>query len=259
MKYKKDAPVGVPVRIAVFDIIRLNGQDVIKEPLQKRLDILNKSLHLAPSSDTSAMVHQSDSILIQGNLTIKEKTEIFEQALDRSLLEGYEGLILKYLDQEYISGCRGWFKYKKDYGDKSFSDTLDLLVVGATLGNGNRSQFYGSFLLAALNEQTGNYDTVTFVGTGMDRAELGQLRDLLQPLLINEPQMNYNLSQNVKSSVDVWFKPGVIVEVKGMEYTKSPHHTSGWSVRFPKLVRIRDDKLLNDVTSVQQMSIIAGS
>ncbi|MCH7676568.1 DNA ligase, partial [candidate division KSB1 bacterium] len=55
---------------------------------------------------------------------------------------------------------------------------------------------------------------------------------------------------------DVWFEPEVVVEVLAAEITKSPHHTCGLALRFPRFLHFRDDKKAEQATTSKEVEVI---
>jgi DNA ligase-1 len=149
----------------------------------------------------------------------------------------------------YKAGARGflWIKYKKDY-TAALVDTFDLTVVGAFYGMGKRAGVYGALLMAAYDPDSGKWYTTCKLGTGFDDAFLATLPGMLESFK----------SEGKPSSVsaemvpDVWFIPGVVLEVTAADISISPIHTAaygavkegaGLGLRFPRFTgRVRDDK-----------------
>jgi DNA ligase-1 len=176
--------------------------------------------------------------------------------------DGCEGLLCKSLAPTagYQAGARGWLwiKLKRDYRTE-LSDTLDLAVVGALYGRGRRAGVYGALLLAAYDPAADVFRTVCKCGTGFSDAELAALPARLAPLARPEPPARVD----ARRSADVWFEPGMVLEVLGAELTLSPNHTAGWgqikedsglALRFPRFTgRYRDDKAPEDATTTDEV------
>ena len=114
-------------------------------------------------------------------------------------------------------------------------ESLDLVIIGAEWGTGKRSGWLTSFTLACYDTETDSFLEIGKVGTGMkEKVELGvsfeQLTNLLKPTITNEKGRN------------VWVKPMVVVEVNFEEIQKSPTYSSGYALRFPRVIRIREDR-----------------
>jgi DNA ligase-1 len=160
----------------------------------------------------------------------------------------------------YRAGSRGflWIKYKKDYHE-ALTDTFDLAVVGAFYGMGKRAGKYGALLMAAYDQDTGDFCTVCKLGTGFDDAFLDAMPALLDCTKVND------MPSNIRTGLDpdVWFEPKVVLEVAGADLTLSPNHKAayGWvkddagiGIRFPRYTgRVRDDKSAEQATSVSEI------
>jgi DNA ligase-1 len=160
----------------------------------------------------------------------------------------------------YQAGARGWLwiKLKRDYRTE-LSDTVDLVVVGALAGRGRRRGVYGALLLAAYDADAEVYRTVCKCGTGFSDAELAALPERLAPLARPDRPARVDSRQ----PADVWFEPGLVLEVLSAELTLSPNHTAGWgqikeqsglAMRFPRFTgRWRDDKGPQDATTTREL------
>ena len=128
---------------------------------------------------------------------------------------------------------------KKDYVQE-MTDTLDLVIVGAYFGKGRRSGSYGALLCACYDSVKDEFLTVCKLGTGLTDEMLEEL-----PKKLNKYKLAKNSARVVvkrEMEPDVWFTPELVVEVLGAEITKSPFHTAGLALRFPRFVRLRDKK-----------------
>ena len=92
-----------------------------------------------------------------------------------------------------------WLKLKRDYLESSLSDSLDLVVVGAKYGEGKRTGFFGTFLLASFNPEVERYETTGMCATGFSDENLKTFHALLTPLIINEPHSDVFLNQGTGS------------------------------------------------------------
>jgi DNA ligase-1 len=160
----------------------------------------------------------------------------------------------------YQAGARGWLwiKLKRDYRTE-LSDTVDLVVVGAFAGRGRRRGSYGALLLAAYDPETDTFPTVTKCGTGFSDAELDGLPARLAPLAHPERPARVDARQRP----DVWFEPGMVMEILSAELTLSPHYPAAWgqikpdaglAMRFPRFTgRWREDKAPEDATTAREL------
>ena len=164
-------------------------------------------------------------------------------------------------DAVYRAGARGWLwiKLKRDYRTE-LADTIDLVVVGAYAGRGRRRGTYGAVLLAAYDPDTGALPDRRPMRHRLLRRRAGRAAGEAGTADSGAPR-----PARVDSRVpaDVWFEPGLVLEVLSAELTVSPNHTAGWgqlkedaglSMRFPRFTgRWRDDKEPQDATTTRQL------
>jgi DNA ligase-1 len=151
---------------------------------------------------------------------------------------------------------------KKDYLS-GIGDSLDLVVLGAYYGKGKRTSVYGAFLLACYNSTNDTYETICNIGTGFSEAVLEELHTVLSPLIIDRPKPFYSHSSGGQHQPDVWFEPKFVWEVKTADLTLSPRYKAGYkdgadgekgvSLRFPRFIKVRDDKKPDEATSSRQV------
>jgi DNA ligase-1 len=238
-----------PVSLYCFDLLYADGEDLTRLPYRQRRARLEQAVSPSPRLRLSTAAEVDDPGTLE---------RVFEQAIT----DGCEGLLCKSLSPSagYQAGARGWLwiKLKRDYRSE-LSDTLDLVVVGALAGRGRRRGVYGALLLAAYDAEADLFRTVCKCGTGFSDAELAALPERLAPLARTDPPA----SVDARMVPDVWFEPGLVVEVLGAELTLSPTHTAAWgrlkddaglALRFPRFTgRYRDDKGPTDATTVQEV------
>jgi len=241
-KYKVEEYVKkVPVRLYLFDLLYLNGKTFIHEDYLKRHQELEK------------VVKKTNVVQIAGYKTT-DKLEDIEEFFNQSLEKGYEGIIVKSGAKEsvYQAGTRGWLwiKWKKDYL-KKLKDTFDLVVVGAFAGRGKRAGTYGALLCAVYNKKKDEFETFTKLGAGFTDKVLGELPKILRKYKVSKKSARVVLKKEMKP--DYFFEPGLVVEVLGAEITKSPLHSSGLALRFPRFIRFRNDKSPEQATTKKEI------
>lgn len=239
--YRKE----VPVAFFAFDILYLNGKSLLATPLAQRKGLLQRHLIADRTAGLGAFIRTDD---------MNEIERYFHSAIAR----GAEGVVIKGATSPYQAGHRGWYwiKFKKDY-TKELADTFDVVVVGALYGKGSRAGSYGSLLVAAFDPRTNKYYSFTKVGSGITDRLLRSLPKLLKPHVI--PKKHRLVVTNME--MDVWFEPVNVIEIKGADLTVSPVHTvaldklksGGLALRFPRLVKLRDDKTAEEATTVREI------
>ncbi|MFH7880955.1 MAG: ATP-dependent DNA ligase [Candidatus Aenigmatarchaeota archaeon] len=204
----------IPIRIHLFDVVYLNGEMLIDKPLIERRKILENIVKEIPGKFELAKQIISDNI---------QELESFYQS---ALKAKQEGLMLKVLNSPYKFGRHvgGWYKIKPTM------ETLDLVIIGATWGEGSRANWLTSYELAVRDPDTGNFLRCGMMSTGLTEEEYEMMTELLKPLIIQE------------KGKEVKIRPKIVIEVKYQEIQKSPNYESGYALRFPAFVRIRDDK-----------------
>ena len=133
------------------------------------------------------------------------------------------------------------------------------LIVGAFHGRGRRRGTYGAVLLAAYDPAADVFRTVGKCGTGFSDVEIAALPQRLAPY--TSPQRPTDV--DALTTPDVWFTPGLVLEVLSAELTLSPNHTAGrgqlkpetgLAMRFPRFTgRWRDDKGPRDATTTDEL------
>ncbi|PPQ63787.1 hypothetical protein CVT24_004329 [Panaeolus cyanescens] len=251
---RKDVKVeDIQVRVCLFafDLLYLNGEPLLRQPLYKRRELLRE--HFTVVDGEFAFAKASDS----------ETVEEIQTFLEESVKDGCEGLMVKMLDSDasYYEPSRrsvNWLKLKKDYL-AGVGDSLDLVVVGGYYGKGKRTNVYGAFLLACYDAESEEYQTICKIGTGFSEEMLQTHYDTLKPLESMKPRGDVKVGG---AKPDIWFEPKVVWEVLTADLSLSPIYTAaqgmvderGISLRFPRFIRIRDDKNADDATGPEQIS-----
>ncbi len=199
----------------VFDILWLDGKTLIDLPFSERRELLvsNISRYVTPQFVSSDE---------------EEIERYYHQALD----DGHEGVMLKLPGSHYTPGVRGkdWIKIKPEV------DTLDLVVIGADWGEGKRAGLFGSFLLGAWGEL--NLIPVSRVATGFSDDDLASFYEILKDEV------------KISDGKSVFFEPLLVIEVGYSEIQKSSNYESGYALRFPRFIRVRDDKDMTQANTV---------
>ncbi|KAF4343627.1 DNA ligase 1 [Fusarium beomiforme] len=258
---KKDVKVeDVKVKVCVFafDLLYLNGEAVVEKALRERRELLQAAFNPVEGEFAFA-THMNGQEL--------DEIQVF---LDESVKASCEGLMVKMLDgtesgYEPSKRSRNWLKIKKDYLS-GVGDSLDLVVLGAYYGKGKRTSVYGAFLLACYNPNSETYETVCNIGTGFSEQVLEDLHTQLSEITIDRPKPFYSHSSGGQHQPDVWFEPRYVWEVKTADLTLSPRYKAGAkegvdpsgnkgiSLRFPRFIRVRDDKKADAATTSRQVA-----
>lgn len=244
-----DVILKYPIKVFLFDILYLEGNNLTQYEYRQRRAIL-QSIVKTNRNNTIELVKQN----ISSNLN---QIEIFFR---KAKYEGCEGLMLKQLDSKYRAGAREflWMKLKKEYGT-TLVDSFDLTVIGALLGKGKRTGYYGALLLAAYDKKSDTFQSICKVGTGFSDHDLELIYNELKNYVVDKKY--YNVNTNLK--MDIWFTPKLVIEIIASEITLSPLHTAayglikenfGVALRFPKYSgKIRLDKKPEDSTNTSEL------
>jgi DNA ligase-1 len=232
-----------PLNVFVFDMLYLEGKDFTNEPYRKRREAIEKQF-------------KGTGVLKPSETEIVDNTRDLGKMFKDAISQGLEGIMAKDLEAPYTAGKRkfAWIKLKKSYG-KSV-DTIDGVIVGYYLGRGARAEFeFGGVLVAVYNSDSGKLETVAKVATGFTEEEMVNLGKTLERIKIPSPPAKLEH----KIEVDFWVEPKYVVEVAFDEITQSPNHTcglrdeKGYALRFPRLLRIRTDKGVKEITTTDEV------
>lgn len=237
-----------PIAVFLFECLYVDGEDLTLEPYTKRRATLQD------------IVEETERFKLVRALQTSEVSQLVD-FFEEAITDGAEGLVVKSTaeDSIYRAGARSWLwvKLKASYQSKMV-EPVDLVVVGAFHGRGRRAGRYGALLMASYDPDEDMFRTVCKVGSGFKDEDLLSFPELLDGERVEDKP------GNVDSLIDaeVWFRPKVVMELLGDEITLSPIHTcafdrlreeSGLAVRFPRFLRLREDKAPEDATTVAEI------
>jgi DNA ligase-1 len=149
--------------------------------------------------------------------------------------------MLKVLSSPYVFGRHVGTMYKI----KPIMETLDLVIVGATWGEGARAKWLTSFELACRDPDTGKFLRCGMMSTGLTEEEYQQMTEILKPLIIEEKGKNVRV------------RPKIVIEVGYQEIQKSPNYESGFALRFPRFIRDRTpDKSPEEADTIDRVKAL---
>jgi DNA ligase-1 len=214
---------GIGLTVKAFDALYYNGVNLMNEPLSVRLEYLAKAV--------------PERYLAEGQ-TCKTEAEVTAY-YERLVGKGAEGIMVKMLNSPYQAGERTytWLKLKPE------RDTLDCVVVKAYYGHGHRAGLYSTFMLAVRSSTEKKLYTVGEVSSLTDT----QMIDL-------KPKLDQLATRRDQDGV--WLKPALIMEVMYGEIQESPKLTSGYALRFPNVIRIRNDKTVEDADTLEHLQTL---
>merc|ERR1712187_112034 len=245
--------IKVNVCIYAFDCILHNGTPLVLETMEERRKVLYKTLRETEGKVKFATHRNFDEL----------NEDDVQAFLDESIAGSCEGLMLKTLvdNATYEPSKRSlnWLKLKKDYID-GVGDSIDVVPIGAFYGKGKRTGAYGAFLLAIYNQEDEEFQTICKAGTGFSDEDLSTHFNFFKERVLQKAESNYNVAD--KMAPDVWLEACQVWEIKAGDLSISPVHTAamgmkadgkGIALRFPRYIRIRDDKSPEDATGAEQI------
>src|SRR6267142_3319078 len=212
----------VPIKFVAFDLLWLDGNSYLNRPLRERRQSLEALVPL-PERLRLARITEANS------------TEQIESAFDTARSRNNEGLMIKDPASPYTPGRRGlaWLKLKKAFA------TLDCVVVGAEYGHGKRNKVLSDYTFAVRDESSGELKTIGKAYSGLTDQEIDQLTQ--------------HFLNHAKRQRGRYFEvePNVVLEIAFDKIQESTRHESGLAMRFPRIARIRTDKPVSEIDTLQ--------
>jgi DNA ligase-1 len=219
----------IPLVYVVYDIMYLNGENLITTPIKERKEILSNIFFKEPLINSAYKVIDSEEEIIA----------MFE----KSRHIGHEGLVLKDPDSQYHPGKRGryWAKLKKEL------DTIDVVIIVAEYGHGKRAGMLSDYTFAVKDEEINANSKLRTIGkaySGLTDVEILEMTKKLNSIIIKD------------EGIRIVVKPEIVIEVAFDSIQKSNRHNSGFALRFPRIKNIRWDKAASDIDSLQKVKQI---
>ncbi len=224
----------VPVVLVAFDLLHLDGADLLETPLRERRAALE-------GLDLPA---RSNERMLLSNLASARSADEVESHFDDARERHNEGLMVKDPDSVYQPGRRGlgWLKLKKALA------TLDCVVVGVEWGHGKRRGVLSDYTFAI--RQTDEPDapllTIGKAYTGLTDAEIATMTEHFKAITLRD----FGRYRTVH--------PEVVVEIAFDRIMRSTRHKSGFAMRFPRIVRMRDDKTPAEIDTLATVEALFG-
>jgi DNA ligase-1 len=219
----------LPVELNVFDIIYYNGESLIDKPFADRRKLIEKIIKVVPFK-----IRLSEQIITSDE---KEAEEFYDKALD----EGQEGLMAKNLNAIYKPGARIGYAVKL----KPDPNEFDLVITGAEYGTGKRAGWLTSFDVSC-RDKDNELQEIGKVSTGLkEKEEEGlsfiELTKELKKIITREDGKHIQV------------KPELIVTVGYQNIQASPTYTSGFALRFPRMIALRPDRGIKDIAALEEI------
>jgi DNA ligase 1 len=258
----------IPVAYVVFDVIYAEGELMLDKPLAQRAQVLDRVFAGASRVAPHPIVNAQGRLLFEPEIGEDAATsgwvlrapsmhadspEQLERYFEAAMARGNEGLMIKDVNSPYLPGRRGrwWLKLKRELA------TLDVVVTAAEFGHGKRIHVLSDYTFA--------------VRKSPHRADHGCDGDPdAGEELVNIGKAYSGLTDKEIAELTEWFlahttadhghlrevEPEVVLEVAFNAIMRSGRHDSGFALRFPRIVRVRQDKLPKDIDTVEAVEEI---
>jgi DNA ligase-1 len=220
----------VPVVLVAFDLLHLDGSDLLKTPLRERRAAL----------EALGLPERTGERFLTSHLATARSADEVEAKFDDARERRNEGLMVKDPGSAYQPGRRGlgWLKLKKALA------TLDCVVVGVEWGHGKRRGVLSDYTFAVRAPDGEALLTIGKAYTGLTDAEIAAMTEHFKEITLRD-------LGRYRTVV-----PEVVVEIAFDRIMRSTRHGSGFAMRFPRIVRIRDDKTpadIDDLATVEKL------
>jgi DNA ligase 1 len=255
-----DLRAQIPVIFMAFDLLSAGGELLLQHPLRDRRNRLEEVverlvevvrspvlvderarqaqtvLFAAPESEAVSRCLLAPSRLV-------ESAEEIDRAYAAARARANEGVMLKAAGSSYQPGRRGlaWLKLKRELA------TLDVVITGAEFGHGKRAGILSDYTFAVRGprfHQTGELLNVGKAYSGLTDAEIAAMSGWMMAHTL-EDQGHFRTVEPLR-----------ILEVAFNNVMRSDRHASGFALRFPRILRIRDDKPLEEIDTVARVEEI---
>ena len=211
-----------PVAFFAFDLLYLDGEPLFEIPLQERLARMRELLRV------NTLLRLSDSSIVRDAAHVDE---LFDAARERA----NEGLVVKDPHSVYTPGRRGksWLKYKKALA------TLDCVVTAAEFGHGKRRAVLSDYTFAVRRD-----DELVNIGkaySGLTDVEIDRLTE------------HFKATTTARYGPVHVVEPTIVLEIAFDRIQESKRHKSGYAMRFPRIARIRDDKTIDQISTIDEV------
>lgn len=240
--------VKLPIELTIFDVIYYDGESLIETAFGERRALIER------------IVREDEKRIVLAKQIVTGDDKVVEKFYEEALSENQEGLMGKSLSAPYKPGARVGYAVKLKPEDNDF----DLVITGAEWGTGKRAGFLTSFDVACRapdgaggrwkevggsGEIAPNGDLLLEIGkvsTGLKEKEeegfsYGEMTDMLEKLIVGVDGRKIKV------------RPEIVVTVQYQNVQKSPTYSSGYALRFPRILRLREDRDVNDVATLDEV------
>ncbi|WP_456420127.1 ATP-dependent DNA ligase [Methanocaldococcus infernus] len=233
----------INLRAYLFDLLYKDGESYIDKPFKERRKALEELVGYEndwrkESERIERKLKENKKINISYKLVTNDPREA-KEFYKWSLSIGHEGVMIKNLNAPYTPGSRVRTMYKF----KPTLENLDVVITKAKRGMGKRKDWYGSFEIC-VKDKDGNLQPIGYVGTGLTEEDLQMLKEMIDKIVVKD------------LGDEVIVKPEIVVEVAYEEIQKSDKYPCGYALRFPRIVRFRFDKSIEDINTLEDVERI---
>ncbi len=242
----------VPVAYVAFDVLYAEGELQIDRGLRARAEVLDrvfanaKAVERAPLGDAQGALvfepmvtepNKEDELgrVLRAPVATADSAAALDELFDRAQARGNEGLMIKDVESPYTPGRRGrsWLKLKRELA------TLDVVVTAVEWGHGKRAQVLSDYTFAVRSG-----DELLNVGkaySGLTDAEISEMTEWFLAHAVEDRGFTRIV------------EPRIVIEVAFNAVMKSDRHASGYALRFPRILRLRPDKPVREIDTVERV------
>ena len=219
----------IPINYVAFDLLYQDGELILDEPLTRRRERL------------AAVCKNAPPMLRVASGTECRSADAVQAAFRNALQAGHEGIVAKAADSPYMPGRRGgfWFKLKEPFA------TLDVVVTAVEYGHGKRHKVLSDYTFAVRDGE--KLLNIGKAYSGLTDAEISEYTEFFLQHTIED-------HGHVRT-----VEPTVVLEVAFNNIQKSSRHSSGYALRFPRIVRIRTDKAPAEIDTLDTVAKLFAS
>jgi DNA ligase 1 len=251
----QDMMAEVPVAYVVFDVIYADSELTLDRTLTERGLILDRvfagAKRVAPKPVVSAQgsllfepeIEEAGAVsgwIIRAPAVRADSPQQLEEYFEQAMARGNEGLMIKDLESRYMPGRRGrwWLKLKRELA------TLDVVVTAAEFGHGKRIHVLSDYTFAVRKGEE-----LVNIGKAYSGLTDKEIAELTEWFLTHTIADHGHLRE---------VEPKIVLEVAFNAIMRSSRHESGFALRFPRIVRVREDKSPADIDTIEEVERIYG-
>ena len=214
----------LPASFVAFDLLFLDGRALLDAPLSERRLLLERLLSTAEQPK-----------LQFARAELRRTAEEIESRFRSALAAGNEGLLAKAPESPYVPGRRGqfWLKLKRPLA------TLDVVVTAVEYGHGKRRGLLSDYTFAVHDDS--KLVNIGKAYSGLTDVEIRKMTEYFLAHTIED--------HGFRRSVE----PTVVLEVAFNNIQKSGRHDSGFALRFPRIMRLRPDKPVSEIDTLERV------